>query len=218
MKKAMIFSAAIFAIEIILILILLPTLPEEIPIHWNLMGQPDNWTKKRCIIFAPIIGFMPVLSLYFTLCVAKSRHIKNLPTEKPASIGIIATKLIFTLILVSVLFNVGGLSSHSFTSDRVTFTICGFGLIVLGGCLPRIKQNPVIGVRTKWTLKSERVWKKTSILCGFLLIINGVTFLLCQILLPDTYNLFVPLAVLVLVVPIIYIYSRLLYKKNERTN
>lgn len=216
MKKAMFFSVAIFVVELVLLLILLPLLPATIPIHWNWAGQPDSWAANWTILIVPIINFLPVLSLYFVSCAMTKRNAKNRPTDRALSIGIISTKLVFTLILVSVLIAIGDLQIHFFAIDRVIYAICGIVLIVLGVYLPKINQNSTIGVRTKWTLKSETVWMKTSVLTSLLFAINGCAFLLCQILLPEIYNLVVPLALMVLLIPIILIYSYSIYKAEQK--
>lgn len=52
----------------------------------------------------------------------------------------------------------------------------GIGLlfIVLGNLMPRARPNWFIGVRTPWTLSSDRVWEKTHRLAGYVLVAAGL--------------------------------------------
>ncbi len=53
--------------------------------------------------------------------------------------------------------------------------------VILGYFLPQVPQNKFVGVRTKWSLKSDIVWQKSQrfagigmVICGFILIIFAI--------------------------------------------
>lgn len=54
--------------NIIYIIISFATLPEQIPVHFNLKGEADNWGNKAVILIMPIIALLP-----FTIVFALSR-------------------------------------------------------------------------------------------------------------------------------------------------
>jgi uncharacterized membrane protein len=60
---------------------------------------------------------------------------------------------------------------------RVVPALLGVFLIVIGNVMPRARSNWWFGVRTPWTLSSERVWARTHRVAGYLLICAGITML-----------------------------------------
>ena len=40
--------------------------------------------------------------------------------------------------------------------------------------IPRIKRNPVMGVRTPWTLTSDENWARTQRVGGYSMVLGGV--------------------------------------------
>jgi uncharacterized membrane protein len=57
--------------------------------------------------------------------------------------------------------------------ERLVLPGAGLLLIVIGNILPRARQNWFFGIRTPWTLSSERVWERTHRVGGYLMIVLG---------------------------------------------
>ena len=60
-------------------------LPDTIPIHFNALGEADNWGSKTTVFISPGIGILIFIALYF---VSKYPHVFNYPfpiTEENAS-------------------------------------------------------------------------------------------------------------------------------------
>jgi len=55
--------------------------------------------------------------------------------------------------------------------------LVGLILIVAGNALPRLRPNSALGVRTRWTLGDEAVWRKTHLAGGYILIVFGLTLI-----------------------------------------
>ncbi|WP_060679023.1 DUF1648 domain-containing protein [Virgibacillus halodenitrificans] len=51
-------------------------LPDQIPIHFNAAGDPDNWGSKATIILMPLIALILYVPLYF---LSKHPHVFNYP-------------------------------------------------------------------------------------------------------------------------------------------
>ncbi|AIF45360.1 DUF1648 domain-containing protein [Virgibacillus sp. SK37] len=59
-------------------------LPDQIPIHFNAAGDPDNWGSKATILLMPLIALILYVPLYF---LSKYPHLFNYPfkvTERNA--------------------------------------------------------------------------------------------------------------------------------------
>ncbi len=59
-------------------------------------------------------------------------------------------------------------------ADIFLSVMSGVVLFLIGGFSSSVPQNPFFGVRTSWTLRSERVWKNTNRLAGVLFRLCGV--------------------------------------------
>jgi uncharacterized membrane protein len=55
--------------------------------------------------------------------------------------------------------------------------LVGAILIVAGNVLPRLRPNSAMGIRTRWTLADEAVWRKTHLAGGYLLIVFGLALI-----------------------------------------
>jgi immunity protein, SdpI family len=56
-------------------------------------------------------------------------------------------------------------------------TLVGLVLLVAGNALPRLRPNSVMGVRTRWTLADEAVWRRTHLAGGYVLTVFGLTLI-----------------------------------------
>ena len=70
-------------------------------------------------------------------------------------------------------------------SDRIVPMTLGAMLIVLGNLMGKIRYNYVFGVRTPWTLASERVWDRTHRFMGPWFMLWGAAVVALALFGPD---------------------------------
>jgi len=152
-----------------------PFLPGLLATHWGLSGQANGFLPKAWgLLVIPVIS--GALALLFRI-IPKIDPLKaNIAKFRPVYDRFVAVILLF-LLYVSLLtiawnagvrFNLAQLLSPAF---GVLFYACG----VLVG---RAKRNWFIGIRTPWTLSSDRVWDRTHAVGGKLFrIAGGLAFL-----------------------------------------
>lgn len=58
-KFANIIGYGLFIAAVIFATINVFTLPDEVPIHFNMKGEPDNWGSKYFIFILPLIALVP---------------------------------------------------------------------------------------------------------------------------------------------------------------
>ena len=68
---------------------------------------------------------------------------------------------------------------------RLVFVLVGVLLIVLGNLMGKVRYNYVFGVRTPWTLASERVWDKTHRAVGPWFMLWGVAMAAAALFAPQ---------------------------------
>jgi hypothetical protein len=75
------------------------------------------------------------------------------------------------------------------------------------------RQNWFIGIRSPWTLSSERVWEKTHALAKKVYILMGVLWMVFGILLPQM--IWLPIGIVILASIGLFAYSYFEYQKEE---
>lgn len=85
----------------------------------------------------------------------------------------------------------------------------------MGNYMPKFKPNYFLGLRTPWTLSSERVWHSTHRLAGALWFWGGLGFMAASFLLPPTALFAALLALVVVLAGVPCLYSYLAYRAEE---
>ncbi len=149
-------------------------LPAELPTHWNIRGEVDGWTGKNlAVVLLPGIGLAIGLLLAFLPKVDPRRA--NFPLHEDAWWLIANTLLLF---LAGVqLFVIGSGLGWAVSMERVIGVGVGGLMVVMGNYLTRVRQNWFLGIRTPWTLSSEKSWRETHRLGGWLFVAGGLFIL-----------------------------------------
>lgn len=148
-----------------------PTMPEKMVSHWNMQGQPDGFiTRFLGLILMPII--LIGLALFF-IAIPRIDPLKtNIEKFKKYYDGfiILLFLFLFSIHLQIILWNIG-----VEISPNITFPI-GFGFLFfyIGVLCENAKRNWFIGIRTPWTLSSDKVWDETHKIGGKLFKIASV--------------------------------------------
>jgi hypothetical protein len=98
--------------------------------------------------------------------------------------------------------------------DRLMRLGIGLLFVVIGNYLTRVEPNWFVGIRTPWTLSSDKVWRKTHRTGGWLMVIGGLAFALGAFLPPGALlPLLIATIVVVAVFPIVQSY--VLWKREQ---
>jgi uncharacterized membrane protein len=190
------------------------SLPETVPIHWNLEGDIDNWGSKYALI--GLVFLMPILTYILMLVVPKID-----PKKRIEAMGGKYDQFKFILVaFMSVLsiFIIYISKNQKLSSPGIIFVLVGILYISLGNYFKVLKQNYFIGIKTPWTLENEEVWKLTHLLAGKMWVIGGLAVVILSLILPENINFycFMGITAIISIVPIVYSY--LIYKKLKNTN
>jgi uncharacterized membrane protein len=186
-------------------------LPAEVPTHFNLQGEPDDWAGRTFAAF-----MMPV----FALVLMGMFHLIPKITPRRANLErfddtywLIANASIGFVCALHVLVLGRALG---WPIDITSAMLLGVGamFMVIGNVLPRTRSNWWIGIRTPWTMESESVWRATHRLAGKTFMIGGA-ITIAGALLPASIRPYVAIAALGIggFIPVIYSY---LYWRREK--
>ncbi|RJQ30082.1 SdpI family protein [Candidatus Parcubacteria bacterium] len=205
-------SIALIIMSVLLGVYVYPILPETMVSHWGPYGEANGTMGKFWGTFLmPLI--MAIVFLIMAIVPRFDPKKRNIEDVRGAYDALLILLTVFFFVLYS--FILGTNLGLSLNPPQFFPFIFGALFFSLGFILERLKQNWTIGIRTPWTLSSETVWKKTHVLGGKIFKISGILACLGVIFSNVSFLFFlVPLLVGIIV---IFIYSYLLYKKEEKT-
>jgi uncharacterized membrane protein len=184
-------------------------MPAQIASHWNEGGEVNGYMPKFWGVFLmPIISV--ILFLMF-LIIPKIDPLKeNLKKFRKYFDGFIIILMLFFLYIyiLTIFWNLGSrfnMTLFMLPAMSILFYYCGI-------LIENSKQNWFIGIRTPWTLSSEKIWEKTHKLGGKLFKAAAVISLL-GIIIPDyAFLIFIVIISFAGLYPVIYSYLE--YKKT----
>jgi len=172
-RNTIIFAIVLITGSLLAGVLLWDRFPNQMASHWNINDQVDGTMSRFWGVFIlPVITTgMLLLFMIFPMIdplkanIAKFRPIFNL--------FIVLIILFMTYIWTLTIF--WNLGSTNFKMSSAMLPAIGLLFLFLGYLLRKAKRNWFIGIRTPWTLSSDRVWDETHRL-------GSVLFYVCAIL------------------------------------
>lgn len=188
-------------------------LPQDIPMHWNVRGQIDNYMDKSVAVWMMpmmVLG-MSILFRIFSMIDPKKQRYELFKREWE----IMQTVYIaFFVYLHFVIFYM----SLNPTKDLLPLMFLGMGILftLLGNYMGKIRQNYFIGIKLPWTLSNEDNWNKTHRFASWTITISGLVVLLEAVVLWKAPIIVFGSIALGFILPTIY--SFLLYNKTSKVH
>jgi uncharacterized membrane protein len=128
----------------------------------------------------------------------------------------------FEAIIISILLYMLGLHlvilraslGYPVAMERVLPIGIGILLVLIGNLLPRARPNWFIGIRTPWTLTSDRVWERTHRIGGRAFVAGGLAILISALVIPQAAQ-YVLVAVVVICSLGAVLYSYLDWRREQ---
>jgi uncharacterized membrane protein len=209
-RNAVLVGLALLAAALVYTLVLYPSLPPRIPIHWNLRGEVDGWgTKPWAPFFGPAVMAL-LLVLLFLLPWLSPRNFAVEPFRGTFNYLMVVCEALIGYMQVVML----QAALHP-AAEMGRMLVAGLFLffVVIGNVLGKVRRNFWMGVRTPWTLANDTVWAATHRLAARLMVAAGLLGAMAVWLGVPIAICFV-LLIAALLVPAVY--SLVLYKRLER--
>lgn len=213
MQKTKAAITGLIFLSFILSVYFYPLVPEQMATHWNSQGEVNGYMPKLWGLF-----FMPVvitgLVIMFMVIPKIDPGKENIVKFRKYYDGFI---VVMTLFMVAVhlqilLWNTGVLINP----NSIIPLGIGFLFYYMGILMENAERNWFIGIRTPWTLSSDRVWKRTNRLGGKLFRIAGIAAFFGA-LFPEHAIYFILVPALV-VAGFAVVYSYIEYQKELKEN
>lgn len=208
-KKTIIICALIMLIPILAGILFWDKLPEQIPTHWNAVGEVDQYSNKTFAIF----GLNAILYAIFAICIfgTASDPKKNNISKKMINICL---GIIPVISLFANGFTIGWSLGIKINVVFITRIIIGLTFILIGNYMPKTSQSYTVGIKIPWTLNSEDNWKRTHRFAGKVWVLIGLLILLDAFINVIPFEIELILIILIAIIPMAYSY--IYYLKNEK--
>ena len=163
---------AIMLIPVAYICYVWGSLPDSVPIHFDIHGEANDWGSKWMIFLMPAISLGTYLMLLFVRNIDPKRMKDEAQSNVFYKIRMVLVLFMSFIGIVITFATVHGNMEHGISR----FLFAGIFLLfaVLGNFMINIKPNWFIGVRTPWTLSSDNVWRKTHQVTGKMWFYGGL--------------------------------------------
>jgi len=195
-----------------------PRLPDRIPTHWELSAHPsgtvptpNGWSSRLLGAWALPIFLLGMWALVIILPKIDPRG-GNYAKFGGAFEGIIISIMLFMLGMHIIILRAA--LGYPVAMQRIVPIGVGVLFVVIGNLLPRARPNWFVGIRTPWTLSSDRVWEKTHRFGGHVFVVGGLLIVLAALLAAQWAQI-VLVIVTVLCTAVVLIYSYVEWKREQ---
>ena len=208
-RKVFLFEILLIAAALAATAVLYPHLPAIVPFHWNLHMEPDSYGPKW-VLFLLGPGFMASVMLMtwlFPLLSPKRFEIDSFWSTYHQV-------MLLVFVLMAYIYAVMLWADCGRAINMGRALLCGICLFIVGfgNVMGKLRRNFYLGVRTPWTLASERVWNATHRFAARMAVAGGLVALALTI---GGLYLWAMIALLVAgLAPVVY--SLVYYKQLER--
>lgn len=211
MRKSEIIVVGIILLTFLIGIYFYPQMPEKIASHWNAQGEVDGYMSKFWGLF--LMPFISIgLFLLFVLIPRIDPLKANIEKFRKYYDGFVVLMIVFLfyLYLLTIFWNI------NIRFNIVQLLAPAFGIVFYytGILIENAKRNWFIGIRTPWTLSSEKVWDKTHKIGSKLFKISGLVTVFGTFF--QRYAIFFVVIPVILVTIYTIIYSYFEYKEEMK--
>ena len=185
-------------------------LPEQVPTHFDLSGEPDDWMDRfpGAFLLPAIAAGIYVLLFALRQIDPRREHYRRFKGTWWVVLNVIAL-----LMAVLHVLSLGLALGWPIDMGRAVTVTMGLLFVGLGNYLPRFRSNWWIGIRTPWTLDSEVVWRETHRVGGWTFVAAGLVLVVAGLFVPPGAREWVSGIALAIGVAIPLVYSYLAYRR-----
>ena len=150
-------------------------LPEQIASHWNANGEVDGYMNKFAGLFLlPIFTTIIFLLLIFLPKIDPIRKDAQGFRKEYDTFVFVFTLYMLVIYIFTILWNLG----IKFEMGKFILITIALLFFYLAKLIEKSKRNWFIGIRTPWTLSSDKVWEKTHEKGGIIFRFMSLLFLI----------------------------------------
>jgi len=211
-RNTLIIVIGIITVSLLAGLLLWNQLPDSMASHWGMDDQVNGHMSKLWGVLMPPLLSLGILTLFFIIPVIDPLKANIQTFRKFFNTFIILISLFLAYVYgLSLAWNLG---YTDFKMSRAMLPAMGLLFVFMGMIIGKARRNYFIGIRTPWTLSSDKVWDETHRVGGKLFSAAGAITML-GIFFPSYAEWF-------LILPLIgttgfsVVYSYILYQREVK--
>ena len=203
MQLKKILYIVLMALPILVTLALLPSMPDQVPMHYGFDSQVNRWGSKYEMLIFPVLTLVAGIFLLASgswsqkkgrISADSEEYHTLLPSNDKKRYSFLDDSILLTGTATLILFNAltyvflymslyaDNEDVSVIGSERSIFGLLGLFMIFVGNVMPNLKKNSIFGLRNKWSLKNDTAWKKSQHAAGIACILSGIAIaLLCVV-------------------------------------
>lgn len=205
----------LLSIPIIYAGIIYDDLPEIIPIHFDLEGNPNGFGSRSSVFLGPLI--LGAVGIFTFLLISNLSLID--PKRYKQENGLLFKKLAFMLVIFLTVLGIIIVRSSVSPGNMMIkniFPILGLLFSAFGYYMPSIAPNYFVGFRLPWTLESADNWKATHQVAGKWWMVGGSLQVITGFVLPAEASAIVFFIIMAIMVAVPTGFSYLKFKKDQK--
>lgn len=226
MKKLM---WAITALSVIGTGIVIPFLPEQVPMHYDMAGNIDRWGSRYENLIFPVLTVLMTLFMAFLIRYFERKALREADDKSRAAaqtnasvIGITGASVaaMFTVLQGFILYGAyveaaAEAEKQAVDIGKVSMILLGILLIVLGNVMTKTRRNGIVGVRISWSMYNDTTWRKSNRFGAFAMMLAGALTIASALLLKSSLGVLLsPLGLVMLAVITTAVYARRVYEQE----
>lgn len=169
--KILLVTCIVILLPIVLGLVFYSKLPDTVAIHFDINNNPNGYFSKEAFVFG-----MPVLMVILQIICCLMVDITDKYPESNRKMKMVGKWIIpiltIVLYIVTVMYAVG----NKLDIRKIVMIILGILFVVIGNYLPKTKGQ--INLLHK---ASEQEYRKVAKIFGYLMIVNGLLFIISNL-------------------------------------
>lgn len=192
------------------------SLPETIPVHFDIDGKPNGYGNKNTLWFITLLLSAISAGMYLLIKNLPKIDPKKTAGQTPELYHKIAVILVIFLCAINIIVVYASVNG-SININNLLLPLLGLMFLVLGNYMHSIKPNYFVGFRLPWTLENEDNWRKTHQLVGKLWVPGGLVITISTLLLPARtgFIIFLGITMMITIIPAVFSYR---YFKKQQSN
>ncbi|MBI5371906.1 MAG: SdpI family protein [Sphingobacteriales bacterium] len=193
------------------------SLPAEVPMHFDINGNPDRFgSKKELLVMVIALSAVSILVYLLLLNIYRIDPKKYAAENKLRLQRIGFAVTVFLSALVCFIIYSASRGGSRFDLSLILGAV-GLLFAVIGNYLPNLKPNYFAGMRLPWTLENPENWRKTHALAGKLWFAGGILLAITCVFLPARAAMILFFVVVLILVIIPTIYSYQYYRQHKKS-
>ena len=182
--------------------IVLQFMPDQVPMHYDAVGNIDRWGSKYENLIFPVI--ILAMSLFWTLFIKyyEKKALREIDGKESAGassnakvLGIVGLCMaaMFTVMQGFILYGayteaVSGATTWSVDIGKVSVILMGIIFIILGNFMTKTRINSTVGVRVSWSMYNDNTWRKSNRFGALAIMIAGVVTIIMAVILKNSFG------------------------------